>query len=175
MTKETRIRMGHKQGLTDTELAAFAGVSVSTVKRVRARTGLEANRVSDAQNMNGVQYVARQAAALGLPVSSPPVGCQYDLIVNGRRVVVRTLRPTQGGVFQYQLPKGWRSAGGAAYFQGGAWDADVVVLVCLRPDGDPVAFVFDAGEFPASVRIGRQNAYEAHRERWDALSTKKAA
>lgn len=154
--QERRIQDAHARGLTDAQVAHEAGVSIATVKRVRARLGLPTRCATALRGQAGEAFVAREATARGLPVQwRAHVGDRHDLTVAGRRVDVKTARQMPDGSWRFRLTRTRQSYYNTyRYEKDYAADCDVLALVCESRDGSPPQVYFlESTAAPTSVRV----------------------
>ena len=152
----TQIQLAHAAGLLDDAIAASAGVSLATVKRVRTRLGLKTNSVMAQRGRHGEEVVAQAARARGFKVEWRTHDTEkYDLLVSGLRVDVKTTMQQHDSSWRLRLPK-LRNSFGARYQypKDYAADCEVIVLCGLYPDGrEPDLYLWSSAGLPTHIRI----------------------
>lgn len=173
--QEQSIIQAHAANLNSQQIAAQTGLSLSTVKRYRAKFGLGANTPSQQLARLGLNHVAQTAAGQGLTVQWPPPGSQHDLVIAGRRVDVKTARPVKrtsqaGGSSRWQF---WLKSSRRVvmpvydYATDRNRDADVVIFVCVSKTlVTPVTYIFPATEVPKTLTFGPHQVHDHRRDRW---------
>ncbi|MGY2892851.1 hypothetical protein [Deinococcus sp. UYEF24] len=168
------VQAAHADGLLDSAIAERAGISLSTVKRVRSTLGLETHCQTTLRGRLGEEVTARRAAQLGLTVQwRVRDNDKYDLIVAGRRVDAKASMQLSDGTWKFRLPEHRRSFHHRyTYRKDYAHDCDVIVLVCLYPDGrEPEMYLLDSTDLPGTVRIYPGVTYVAEYEAWGCLTS----
>lgn len=160
----------YELGLPDGQVARLAGVSLATVKRYRQRLGLPTRDVKARRGRFGERVVLERAQALGLAVEwRGHATAPYDLRIEGRRVDVKAASRGRNGGWRFRLG-GVRSSFHSRYRyrKDYAADCEVVALVCLQGEDEPVAvYLLESGTVPSNVQIYEGGEWEAHREAWE--------
>ena len=169
----TQIQLAHAAGLLDGAIAHSAGVSLSTVKRVRKNLGLETNSVTALRGRQGEKVAAQAARTRGLKVEwRTHDTAKHDLVVSGLRVDVKTAMQQPDGTWKYRLPKIRASFGHQyEYPKDYAADCEVIVLCCLYLDGrTPDLYMLSSTALPGTVRIIPGTSHLAALEDWSMLA-----
>ena len=169
----SQIQLAHAAGQLDGAIAASAGVSLSTVKRVRTRLGLETHCVTAQRGRHGEGVVAQAARTLGIKVEWRTYNAEkHDLLVSGLRVDVKTAMQQLDGTWKFRLPLVRVSFGARyKYPKDYAADCEVVVLCCLYLDGrTPDLYMLSSIDLPRSLRITAGVSHLAALEDWSLLA-----
>jgi len=172
-TQVQLISEAHTVGLLDLAIAEYAGVSLSTVKRVRKKLGLQTNCQTTLRGRLGERIVAERAQQRGLGVEWRQYDNHpYDLIIQGHRVDAKAAMQLSDGTWKFRLHETRRSFHGRyRYHKDYARDCDVVVLVCLSLDGsEPTLYLFRSVSLPGTIHIHPRGSFALAREAWEHLS-----
>ena len=172
-TQITQIQLAHAAGLLDGAIAHSAGVSLSTVKRVRKNLGLETNSVTAQRGRQGEEIVAQAARTRGLKVVWRSHDTEkHDLSISGLRVDVKTAMQQPDGTWKYRLPVIRASFGHQyEYPKDYAADCEVIVLCCLYLDGSEAdLYMLSSIGLPGTVRIIPGTSHLAALEDWSLLA-----
>lgn len=142
--RDEQVRAAHARGLTDAAVAAEVGVSIATVKRIRARLGLKTKCVTALRGREGEEQVAAAAQALGLHVEWRPVeGAPHDLMIEGLRVDAKTTQADERGHCRFRLGGARQSYYNRySYAKDYVRDCELLALVCLPAAGGPPSVYF---------------------------------
>lgn len=168
-----QVQLAHADGLLDKAIAIRAGVSLTTVKRVRAELGLDTHCVTARRGRHGERVTAQTARSLGLKVEwRVHDGDRHDLLVSGQRLDVKTAMQQADGTWRFRLPKVRPSFGGQyRYPKDYAADCEVIVLCCLYLDGrKPDLYLIGSTGLPSHIRIIAGVNHLADRDRWSLLT-----
>ncbi|GGK85630.1 hypothetical protein [Deinococcus radiotolerans] len=173
----TRITAAHAQGLSDAETARYAGVSLSTVKRLRVKLGLTTFSERTLRGRHGEGLLADMATARGLRVTwSPRNGSPYDLQIGSQRVDVKTSMQRPDGTWRFRLPPSRPSFHGThRYPKNYGADCDLLALVALRP-GTPDADIYfiESRTAPENVVLRPGGVYDSFRNDWTVFEDERA-
>ncbi|PNY81658.1 sigma-70 region 4 domain-containing protein [Deinococcus koreensis] len=181
-TQQRAIEQAHAAGLNNPEIAAQTGLSVSTVKRYRAKSNLGGNGLVQQLARFGVQHVTDTARQLGLTVEMPASGARHDLLIQGRRVDVKAagmvLSPAQtpSPRWQFWFKSSRREEMEEYDYALDQWrDAEVVICVCCpQVPYRPVAYLYEAYQLPKTLTFGRHGVHDYAHERWGLLGSVRA-
>lgn len=171
-TQIDQIKALHAAGKLDPEIVQATGLSVSTVKRYRKKLGLTTNCETARRGTLGEQMTARQAAALGLRVEWRTVeGEKHDLVIEGQRVDAKAAMRQADGAWRFRLQATRPSFYGKyQYDKNYAQDCELLVLICLYPDGQPADFyLIGSAHAPHEVRIKLGGNYTDFKDAWDVF------
>ena len=172
-TQITQIQLAHAAGQLDAAIAASAGVSLATVKRVRTKLGLETHCVTAQRGRHGEEVVAQAAQTRGLKVEWRAHDTEkYDLLVSSLRVDVKTAMQQVDSTWKFRLPR-MRASFGAQYWypKDYAADCEVIVLCCLYPDArEPDLYMLSSTGLPGTVRIIAGVSHLTAQEDWSLLT-----
>lgn len=169
MTKlnPTDVARLHAQGLSNRQIAAQLGVSLSTVRRCASGLGLEGNGNRNFRTEAVTKEILRRAEQDGRDVILAGPSEDHHLTIDGRQYDVWTAVPnkTKTARHTFFLRSSKRTVSGPySYNADHMRNVDAVLFVCCDED-DQVLSIYDlpAGEIPATVTLGRGNVYEEYR------------
>ena len=171
--QRAQVQIAHADGLLDKAIAIRAGVSLSTVKRVRTELGLQTHCVTAQRGRHGEDVVDRAARSRGLKVEWRTYESEkYDLRVSGLRADVKTAMQQTDGTWKFRLPKVRKSFGGLyRYPKNYAADCEVLVLCCLYLDGrHPDLYLMSSVGLPGTIRIITGVSHLTALEDWSMLT-----
>ena len=170
------ITQAHSRGLCDQDIARYADISISSVKRHRNTLGLETRSITARRGSYGEKLFAGLAEDRGLEVAwRSRENASYDLLVEGQRVDVKTAMREMGGVWRFRLSEVRSSfMGQYQYRKDYARDADVLALVCLFPDAwEPRLYLLGSSQLPREVRIRVGGSFEPFHDAWEIFEDMK--
>lgn len=171
------VSTAHQQGLSNVDIAAQTGYSLSTVRRACKALGLTGNGNRYVPAEEATTYIAQEARRRGLTVQTPAPGQRCDLVIEGVPVDVKASTGTDRATRKadvtsehhmfflsqhrrpYRPPFDYR-----AYHRR---DAEVVAFACLDDRSRVIETYFlDADKLNASVSIGGRNTHMHGLENW---------
>ena len=165
------IQLAHADGLLDNAIARRAGVSRSTVKRVRKEHGLATHCVTAIRGRKGEEKVAEAAILTGLSLEivwRKRDNDKHDLTIADQRVDVKASMQLADGSWKFRLPTIRASNSGQyRYPKDYERDCELLALVCEHPDGrEPSIYLLSSSHLPRTIRIRPGQTYQDALEAW---------
>lgn len=167
MTKlnPTDVARLHAQGLSNPQIAAQLGVSLSTVRRCATGLGLEGNGNRNFRTEAIMNEIIRRVEQDGRDVILAGPGEAHHLTIDGRQYDVWTAVPNKSARHTFYLQSSKRTVSGPySYNDDHMRNVDAVLFVCCDDD-DQMLSIYDipVDEVQSTVTMGGEDTHAVYR------------